>query len=60
MYCQLLGAADVGHLVLATQCWPLSVSPLYDSVSEAVAQLAQVVLLCTKLVTGSALTATLT
>lgn len=31
MYCQLLGAADVGYSVLATQCWLLSVSPLYHS-----------------------------
>lgn len=52
--------------MLATQCWPLSVgysvlAPFITlSVSEAVAQLAQVVLLCNKLVTGSALTATLT
>lgn len=29
IYCQLLGAADVGYSVLATQCWLLSVSPLY-------------------------------
>lgn len=56
IYCQLLGAADVGYSVsysVLAPCIPLSVS-------EAVAQLAQVVLLCTRLVTGSALMAMLT
>lgn len=53
-------ASCLEQQMLATQCWLLSVSPLYQSVLEAVAQLAQVVLLCTKLVTGSALMATLT
>lgn len=59
-------ASCLEQQMLAAQCWPLSVgysvlAPCITlSVSEAIAQLAQVVLLCTKLVTGSALTATLT